>query len=165
MLAGEDRMGFFDRFTAHGGKSSSISHLSANQLSNNKELLYDSFAYRNWNTLSFNDKMTCLQALENDFAMQQGRPSLPIFTTAEDCFGYYSPKDNAIYINENIIDHGNFDNTADPLHPTRQDANMQLFDTIAHEGYHGYQNFAMRHPEVHADKHQLSEWAMNPGFP
>jgi len=156
-------MSFFDRYIAHGFRTSSVTHMSAEQLANNRELLYDSFAFNNWNNLGFQDKVKCLQALENDFAGQQGRPALPVRTTSEDCYGYYSPSDNAIYVNENYIDHGNFDSVADAIHPSRPDANIQLFDTIAHEGYHGYQNYAMKHPEVHSDKHQLSEWAMNEG--
>ena len=156
-------MSFFDRYIAHGFRTSSVAHMSAGQLANNRELLYDSFAFDNWNNMGFQDKVKCLQALENDFAGQQGRPALPVRTTLEDCYGYYSPTDNVIYVNENYIDHGNFDSVADAIHPARPDANIQLFDTIAHEGYHGYQNYAMRHPEVHSDKHQLSEWAMNEG--
>ena len=38
---------------------------------------------------------------------------------------------------------------------------MQLFDTIAHEGYHAYQGYAIKHPGFHKDMKQVKEWAIN----
>ena len=143
--------------------SSSMGSLSEEQLRINRNALHDMFATSNWGDLTKDDKLKCLQALENDFAFQQGRPALPVYPTEKEGYGYYSPRDNAIYVNENMLDHGNFDDTVDETHPARKDANMQLFDTVAHEGYHGYENYALKHPEVHADKHQLTEWGMNQG--
>ena len=60
-----------------------------------------------------------------------------------------------------MVEYGTLLGPVDKNHPAMLDANMQLFDTIAHEGYHAYQNYAIEHPGFHKDVKQVKEWAIN----
>ena len=133
------------------------------QLESNRAQLHDLFAANTWSSLDYDTKCQAVQALENDFAFQQGRPAKTVEVTGldEGCYGGWSAKHDTIFLNENLLRSGSLYSGPDaqPL----PDANMQTFDTIAHEGYHAYQSYALEHPEVHADKAQLSDWARNEG--
>ena len=125
--------------------------------------LYNSFAYKNWNRLTIDEKRDCMQRLENDFAAQQGRPPVRIILDdklEKGKFGGYNPDENVMRINKDFIEYGTFLPNGGKA---RIDANMQIFDTIAHEGFHAYQFYALQHPEIHEDKNQLTEWAKNVG--
>ena len=136
---------------------------SPEQLSANRAALYDLFAHATWNGLDGDTKRAALQALENDFAFQERRPARPVEVRPMES-GYYGGWDKEsgkIYINENLVDHNRL--SSNPFAKIMPDANMQLFDTIAHEGYHAYQSYALEHPEIHDDKQQLRSWALNEG--
>ena len=165
-------MGFFSNIgaryrawsAARSFKPSHMASLTDAQKAINREKLQDCFASSNWSKLNSNAKLRCLQALENDFADQQGRPALPVKLMSDNySYGCYSPDDDAIFVNENLVHYGTFTGKVTADNPVEPDANIQLYDTIAHEGYHAYQNYAMRYPENHKDKHQLTEWGMNEG--
>ncbi|BFK63008.1 hypothetical protein I260019D6_23170 [Dorea longicatena] len=127
--------------------------------------LYSNFSYNKWNQLDIDTKWKYLQELENYFAAEQGRPAVKVLMVpSKDIDGYYgeySSDENAIYINRDLVEYGTLLGPVDKNHPTMLDANMQLFDTIAHEGYHAYQNYAIEHPGFHKDVKQVKEWAIN----
>ena len=107
-----------------------------NRLVNRREL-YSNFSYNKWNQLDTGSKWKCLQQLENHFAAEQGRPAvkvLPISSKeARGAYGGYDPDKNVIYINRDLVEYGTLVGPVDINHPTQLDANMQLFETIAHE--------------------------------
>ena len=127
--------------------------------------LYSNFSYNKWNQLDIDTKWKYLQELENYFAAEQGRPAVKVLMVpSKDIDGYYgeySSDENAIYINRDLVEYGTLLGPVDKNHPAMLDANMQLFDTIAHEGYHAYQNYAIEHPGFHKDVKQVKEWAIN----
>ena len=127
--------------------------------------LYSNFSYNKWNQLDIDTKWKYLQKLENYFAAEQGRPAVKVLMVpSKDIDGYYgeySSDENAIYINRDLVEYGTLLGPVDKNHPAMLDANMQLFDTIAHEGYHAYQNYAIEHPGFHKDVKQVKEWAIN----
>ena len=136
---------------------------SSEQLVSDRMALYDLFSHDMWGALPLDIKKSAIQALENDFAFQQGRDAklVDIRPLKDGLFGGWSKEADRIYLNENLVEKGTLSSSrfASP----RPDANMQIFDTIAHEGYHAYQSYALDHPEVHQDKEQLREWALNEG--
>ena len=154
----KDRSSLFNSF-----ERDSLDDLSSDQIAKNRESLYDLFSHKNWDSLSLEDKKSAVQALENDFAYQQGRPAKQVlFEPLDDGrYGGWNQGLDRIRLNENLLTHGNLYN-ADGIDPM-PDANMQIFDTIAHEGYHAYQSYALKYPFVHDDKAQLREWALNEG--
>ena len=153
------RREFFDRFSKE-----SMDHSTWSQLEANREQLYDMFAHDTWTRLDPATKRSAIQALENDFAYQEGRPAKKVEITSlkDGQYGGWSPKADKIFLNENLVNNGSLyhDKYAQPM----PDANMQIFDTIAHEGHHAYQSYALEHPEIHADKEQLRSWALNTGL-
>ena len=135
-----------------------------NRLVNRREL-YSNFSYNRWNQLDTGSKWKCLQQLENHFAAEQGRPAVKVLPISSKevrgDYGGYDPDKNVIYINRDLVEYGTLVGPVDINHPTQLDANMQLFDTIAHEGYHAYQGYAIKHPGFHKDMKQVKEWAIN----
>ena len=141
----------------------SMRNATPEQLAANRAQLHDLFASKTWNSLDYDTKCQAVQALENDFAYQQGRPAKHVEAVPLDdlCYGGWNPELDTIHLNENLLKNGT--TLSDPNARPMPDANMQVFDTVAHEGYHAYQSYALEHPEVHADKAQLREWALNEG--
>ncbi len=141
----------------------SMLNATPEQLSANRAQLHDLFSSRTWNSLDYDTKCQAVQALENDFAYQQGRPAKTVEVTSlqDGCFGGWNAGYDTIHLNENLLKSGTL--SSNPNAQPMPDANMQIFDTVAHEGYHAYQSYALEHPEVHADKAQLREWALNEG--
>ena len=131
----------------------------------NRRELFSCFSYGKWNQLDTDTRWKCLQALENHFAAEQGRPAATILPDSpvnlNGGYGGYVPDQNAIHINRDLVECGRLIGPVDKMHPASSDANMQLFDTVAHEGYHAYQTYAVKHPGFHADENQVKEWAMN----
>ena len=137
--------------------------LSPEQQAANRAQLHDLFAANTWNSLDLDTKKQAVQALENDFAFQQGRPAKTVEVTPlkDGLYGGWNAERDTIRLNKNLLQSGTLYNSPDAQ--PMPDANMQIFDTVAHEGYHAYQSYAMKHPEVHEDKAQLREWALNEG--
>ena len=131
----------------------------------NRRELFSCFSYGKWNQLDTDTRWKCLQALENHFAAEQGRPAATILPASpvslNGAYGECFPDGNVIYINRDLVECGRLVGPVDEMHPASPDANVQLFDTVAHEGYHVYQDYAIKHPGFHADENQVKEWAMN----
>ena len=119
------------------------------------------FVPARWDKLSYDDRCRCLQELENRFAQEQGRPAKQVtFAPMKGgLYGVWNEATDTIRINENLVKDGAFLSKG-RLVP-QSDAAYQLYDTIAHEGFHAYQSYALAHPDIHADKQQLAEWRLN----
>ena len=119
------------------------------------------FAHSTWSTLSGAERREVLQALENICAAEQGRDAkLVVFRPMEGGLcGCWNEAADTITVNSNLVDHDGYSYKGNII--PMSDSVMQLYDTVVHEGYHAYQSYAMKHPEVHADKEQLSQWISN----
>ena len=126
------------------------------------------FTPSRWEKLQYSDRCECVRELERRFAREQGRPAKDIrFVPMEGgTFGGWSKADDCIYVNDTLVSDGCFTIKGHMTDP-QPSAPFQIYDTVAHEGYHAYQSYALEHPEVHADKAQLEEWRLNSaeGFP
>ena len=120
------------------------------------------FAPENWSKLSVSDRYETIRALECSFAAEQGREPKDIgFLPLEgSCYGYWSEAQDRIVLNDTLVSEGCFAYKG-ILSGEMADAPIQIYDTVAHEGYHAYQSYAISHPEVHADKEQLRQWSLN----
>ena len=154
-----------------------------------KEALYLEIKRSDWSPLSkypeesreelLETRHGLLQALENVTAHEQGRPAKElVFAKPSDpdsylrdgkkdcsCFGYWSPGEDKIYINDDLVSEGRLD--AERGTPERGDVKLQLVDTVVHEGRHAYQSYAIEHPEVNGDtpeaRREVESWAKNEG--
>lgn len=154
----DKQQALFSRFSVPSMQAS-----APEELAGNREELYNLFSSRVWGHLDYDTKCQAVQALENDFAFQQGRPAkeISVGPIENNNYGGWDKSADKIFLNENLLTNDSLFN--DPYVDPMPDANMQIFDTIAHEGYHAYQSFALEHPDVHSDKKQLREWALNEG--
>lgn len=129
----------------------------------NRNRLHDLFAHDTWANLDFDTKKNALQALENDFAFQQHRPPVKVEVShlRDTVYGGWNEDRGSIVINENLLTNGTL--FSNPKHGPMADINMQLFDTVAHEGYHAYQTYARNIPGFHEDAEQVARWSQNEG--
>ena len=136
---------------------------TSGDIEKNRTQLYDLFSSNKWYALDYDVRCKAIQALENDFAYQQGRPAKEVVVAPLEngLYGGWSAKQDKILFNENLVKYGSLYN--DMYSVAMPDANMQIFDTVAHEGYHAFQSFALEHPELYSNKQQLREWALNEG--
>lgn len=133
------------------------------QLAKSREGLHDMFAAKNWALLDYDARCTAVRLLERDLAFQQGRPAreVRVEPLKDNTYGEWRPETKCIFLNKNLLEKGTLSNASDAV--PLEDANLQIFDTIAHEGYHAYQSYALENPESHENKQQLREWALNEG--
>ena len=103
----------------------------------------------NWENLDPGERLETLQELENKLAEIQGRPPAPVFARPlpPGNMGYFDPTTNSISIGHEML--------YDPS------MRLELIDTIAHEGRHAYQHYAVEHPGFHPDEHEVEYWRMN----
>ena len=99
-----------------------------------------------WSELEVSERLTAIGELETRLAEIQGR--LPFQIVAErlpDCYyGYFDG--TALHLNERLI------SLADP---------REAVETVAHEGRHAYQHYAVEHPGVHGDPKEVAYWEAN----
>lgn len=97
--------------------------------------------------LSLEERYTLMRTLESKLALIQGRPAVPItlsLTPGEN--GHYDPQTRSITLNaEALMGRDVFSN----------------IDTIAHEGRHAYQHYAIEHPGFHPNPVEVQQWAVN----
>lgn len=126
-----------------------------------REELDSQFAPDQWKQLSYDERCDCIRELEGRFAQEQGRPAKDIeFVPMEGGrYGGWSKQDDRIYINDTLVRDDAFQVKGRLV--SQEDANYQLYDTVAHEGYHAYQDYALENPGVHPDQQQLEEWRLN----
>lgn len=103
-----------------------------------------------WNTLSVEGRRDALQALENTLAQMQGRELCEVviddMPSVVNC-GYFNPLDRTIHVNR--------------IHLSDVDYRMEAIDTIAHEGRHAYQRWAVETPYFHPDMKEVAYWSEN----
>ena len=121
------------------------------------------FRHDNWATMNYGQRLDAMQQLEDFTAAQEGRPSLVVMpeTMDPDSYGYYKNGAGCIYINENLLSHNNLMGAgSSPL----EDGNIQAFNTVLHEGRHGFEDYAVHNPDkVSVPPDQLKDWALNDG--
>lgn len=107
--------------------------------------------FNDWKELSFDERMSVLQKLEEQISVIAHRPSCEL--VAKDLgnghFGYYSKNSNLIVINSDVIKSNSFNDYRETL------------DTLVHEGRHAYQNYNLYEREVHPRGGEISNWKLN----
>lgn len=100
-----------------------------------------------WEGLSPKERLGALQTLECKLAEIQGRD--PVAITAEIIpgrNGHYDPGTRTITLNAECLAHS---------------PRLNLIDTIAHEGRHAYQHYAIEHPGFHRNQKEVDAWREN----
>lgn len=89
-----------------------------------------------YETSSLEARMQSLRTLEARMAEIQGRPPVKVAfeEMGADTAGFYDPREQCLHVN---IEH-----VKDPRY------RLDVIDTIAHEGQHAFQHFAVEHPEL-----------------
>lgn len=103
-----------------------------------------------WEHLTPCERLETLQTLEDKLAEIQGRQPVPVRmaeTPGEN--GHYSLENRDITLN---IQH---------LESDAPNQRLELIDTIAHEGRHAYQHYAIEHPGFHPNEAQVEAWKEN----
>lgn len=103
---------------------------------------------KDWEGLSNQERLEALQTLESKLAEIQGRDPVPVFATeTPGKNGSYDPETRSITLN--------MEQLSDPK------ARLNLIDTIAHEGRHAYQHWAVEHPGFHPNDKEVEAWREN----
>lgn len=107
----------------------------------------DDLSPKAWQTLDAGDRLAALQAVEEEMAAIQGRPSVEVVseTMPPGAFGAFDGE--RITVNADHLE-GNM-----PI--------GEFVDTIVHEGRHAYQAYAVEHPGVVTDGALVQAWADN----
>ena len=99
----------------------------------------------NWMELQPYERLEVLRTLESRLAEIQGRPPLPVVAEPMDFSGFFDGE--ALHVN---VEHIN-----DPSY------RLEVIDTVAHEGRHAYQQYAVAHPGFHPNAQEVLYWAAN----
>lgn len=101
----------------------------------------------NWMEMQPLERLDVLRTLESRLAEIQGRPPLPVVaeTMEEGLSGYFDGE--ALHVNAE--------------HLENPDYRLEVIDTIAHEGRHAYQQYAIEHPGFHPNAQEVMYWAAN----
>ena len=99
--------------------------------------------------LSIREREAVLQEVENCLAECQGRPAVPVELEQmkPTYLGVFRPQTGAMYLNRDLVADGS--------------KLAEVVDTVAHEGRHAYQHFAITHPGFHPDANAVSAWSHN----
>ncbi|MEZ6234370.1 MAG: hypothetical protein R3B68_09285 [Phycisphaerales bacterium] len=101
-----------------------------------------------WAELPATERLESLRELEQRLAEIEGRPAVEL--RAEPLgpgrCGYYDSERDVMVVSESLL------LDASPL---------EAIDTVAHEGRHAYQHYAVAHPEIHGDPFEVASWAEN----
>lgn len=103
---------------------------------------------KEWEGLAPTERLEALQTIECKLAEIQGRdPVRVLASTIPGENGHYDPLTRTITVNvEQLSD---------------AKARLELIDTIAHEGRHAYQHYAIEHPGFHPNKQEVDAWREN----
>jgi hypothetical protein len=117
------------------------------------QLNLDNFRLENWNKMDLDERMTALKDFQQKIAEIQGIPSCEVTFTEmpENQLGGYiqgslSSGNGQIELNANSV---------------KQTSPIDAINTIAHETYHSYQEYAISHPEIHGDMFEVESWRIN----
>ncbi len=94
------------------------------------------------------DRMRSLRTLEARLAEIQGRPPVKVVFEEMEYAGYYDHNERCLHVN--------IEQVKDPRY------RLDVIDTIAHEGQHALQHFAVEHPELFPKlKEVIPYWRAN----
>ena len=105
-----------------------------------------------WKDLGSEERLLVLQRVENTLAQTQGRPPVPVSIreirdpAGGNTWGHYSPASRRV-----TIDRSDFEG----------DDIKHLVETVAHEGRHTYQHYAVDNPGFHPDDEDVKRWRHN----
>ncbi len=101
-----------------------------------------------WVNLDASERLRTLQEAENVIAAVQGRLATDIFSydADPDDYGYFDGNTYRIGIGSQSLAHGAVDD---------------VVDTLAHEGRHAYQDWAIDHPDAHDNLGEVEAWRHN----
>lgn len=124
----------------------SIEELSLNDF----EYLYatEGLSPNDWERLTVQERLDTLQMLECKLAEIQGRKPVPVVVAnipGEN--GHYDPITRSITLNPTRLGDSKF--------------RLNLVDTIAHEGRHAYQHYAIEHAGFHPKEDEVKVWREN----
>ncbi|MCA1597465.1 MAG: hypothetical protein LC769_00330 [Chloroflexi bacterium] len=100
-----------------------------------------------WATAGQEERMVALQQAEDEAAHIQGRHPLPVvidYQAGAVDYGYYDG--HAINIGKYSLDN---------------DAVPEIANTLAHEGRHAYQDYAITYPGLHDSDEEVRAWEEN----
>lgn len=137
--------------------------------------VYEKFHSRNWNQLSYAQRMEAVQELENLSANRNGAVPCPVRSEYLEGgqYGYYNGSE--IVVNRHVLEKGEFvktvthkDGSTEQFRYACKDDNLQVMDTIFHEDYHSFQDQAVNGivPQDQLDKmgvtpKLLHDWKAN----
>lgn len=102
----------------------------------------------NWVELPVYERLEVLRELEHRLADIEGRPPVPL--SCENLgpgeFGFFDRGAHRMVISEALL---------------RADSPLEAIDTVAHEGRHAFQHYAIAHPEIHDDPFEVAAWKEN----
>jgi hypothetical protein len=102
----------------------------------------------NWDSLGSEERLEALQSIEDHMAEIQGRP--PVEVVADSTLGPGT--------------YGGFDGDYIRINANDLSSDMpvdEFIDTTVHEGYHAYQDYAIKNPGVVEDTELVNAWAEN----
>jgi len=100
-----------------------------------------------WADASQEQRLSALQRAENEAARIQGRDPLSVALDAG------APSEEKGYYNDEQILIGE--------HSLNNDDVSEIANTLAHEGRHAYQDYAIEHPNFHPDADDVQSWREN----
>jgi len=106
----------------------------------------DEIKQDNWRDATEEERLQGLQQTENTMAEIQGRPPVEIVSEhlPRGIYGFFD--DNQIHINTEALQSSDI---------------AQAVDTIAHEGRHAYQVYAINNPRFHSNSTEVDSWREN----
>lgn len=102
-----------------------------------------------WGELDRPERVAAIQEAENAIAEAHGRPPVEIVvddSAPEGLYGGYNPDTNVISVAGWHID---------------SDDVREITDTVAHEGRHAYQEYAIQNPGFHPNPDDVEAWREN----
>lgn len=126
-----------------------LSQVQLEHIANLPEL--QEFKLENWNShMTLEQHESALQGLEVRMAEIQHRDPVRIVASDIDSAGGYSAPPPKIEVNISDLKECNTINEI-----------REMRDTIIHEGFHAYQDYAIHHPWIHQNKAELAAWQKN----
>lgn len=101
-----------------------------------------------WQELAPAERLAALNELESRLAEIEGRPAIELRgqSLGPGSYGYFDPLENIMVVSEDLL---------------RSPSPQEAIDTVAHEGRHAYQHYAIDHPGFHPDAHEVAAWRDN----
>lgn len=118
-----------------------------------------------WEKLEPAERLEALQELEDKLAEIQGRPPYPVVAEYLPCNrnelsgGYFDG--DRIVVNRSLLEGGSAEIEALVEEFGLGSSREFIVNTLAHEGRHAYQWYAVENPGVHPNEHEVEYWRAN----